>query len=199
MYLKSIELVDSRYRVTTVSNALFDFTEKQLSHFDFSFGRAKLLGDMTPSSRDWTPLIANASLLSRLRSLKLPRANRSFDNRPLELQIGTGNGFEIREFKNGYAMVGGSKLAFQLGKNYERLTGWVGFSPRAGQAGNLLFRVSCDGDVILEKAMNRGQMSEATEIKLDVKDRERLVIEVDYLDGRAIGDLLHLCDWKVAK
>ncbi len=184
-----------------VSGSEYSVPKKFIATMDFSLSRAVWLGEMQPTSRSWTPLIASSAILDKLRSLKLPRANRGFDNRKLELQIRARDGLrgELRSFETGYAMVGGSKIAFSLGAKYERLTGLVGFAPKSGVGGDLKVIIRGDDKILLEMRMEKRSLQSPIEIDLNIKDCDRLVIEVEYYDGRSIGDLIHLCDLKASR
>ncbi len=202
--LRELQLVGDSYSALTGSGVRFELPRDTVARLDFSLGRAVFMGSMTPANRDWTPLIAGSAILEKLKQVRLPRANRSFDNRPLELTFFTdSNGVvttpHTQSFDNGYAMVGGSKLVFSLDRQFERLTGLAGFAPTADSSGNVALKIRCDSQLVLQQQLRKSDNKNPLQLDIDVKDVQRLVIEVDYQDGRSIGDLIHLCDLKVSR
>ena len=106
---------------------------------------------------------------------------------------------ELRSFERGIAMAGGTRLSYGVNGRYKRLSGWVGFDPDANQAGNVKLTIRGDGQKLLEKEMLAQQMENPFELTLDINSVQRLTFQVDYHDGRAIGDNIHLVDIKVTK
>jgi hypothetical protein len=202
--LRQIELTGDSFLGLACSGARFELPRELVARLDFSLGRAVFLGSMTPTNRDWTPLIAGSAILEKLRQVRLPRANRSFDNRPLELVFYPEDSDPVKiprtqTFDNGYAMVGGSKLVFSLDRQFERLTGLAGFSPMADSEGNVVLKIRCDNRLALQQQLRKSDNKNPLKLDIDLKDVQRLVIEVDYVDGRSVGDMIHLCNLKVSR
>jgi hypothetical protein len=62
-----------------------------------------------------------------------------------------------------------------------------------------MLRVLLDGKTVLEKELIHRLMNNPLEIDLSVKDVDRVVVQVEYNDGRSTGDQIHLVELKVAK
>ncbi len=201
--LRSAVLDGNEINCTLVCGTRFKIPSSLVSSFDFASGRSVFLSEIKPTSQDWEPLIASSAIVGQLKSMRLPKVNSSFDNSPLSLTYFPEKGVsflsETRQFEHGFAMVGGSKLVFNLGGEYQSLTGQVGFAPRSSNDGNAKFVVIADGKRILEQTMKKSDALDPIELNLKMDDVQRLVFMVEYNDGRAVGDLLHLCDLKVSK
>ena len=201
---RKIESVDEgTLTIETVAGVRLDARFDELLSMDFELGRVVQLSELKPSSVDWQSLLTSAALLPNLKRLNAPRINRSFQNGPLTLTFYPDPNApylsQRREFQTGFAIKAGSKMAFALGASYSKLSGFVGFDPSASPSGNVLLRFRADGKILLEQQLENVQFVQPLEINLNVQDVERLVIELDYCDGRDVGDILHLCDLKVIK
>ena len=154
-----------------------------------------------PTTNDWEPLIASASLVERLRSLKLARLNESFTASPLSLRVFDEQNLlspgRIQQFEHGVAIQGGGKIAFSLNGQYSRLTGLAGFSPEASLGGKVTLKIVADGKTAFEKSLVHRTMRGPERIDLDVEGVERIVLIVGYNDGRSTGDRIHLADLKL--
>jgi hypothetical protein len=201
--VQEIKWVDSELKAVAVCGANFDIKTTSIVRLNFSFGRDVWLSSMEPSTNDWQPLITSPAIVDKLRRMKLARSNESFSGQPLSLVFSAANGSSLmgqtRQFETGFAIQSGGKLAFSLDRRYQNLTGWVGFDPSANPSGNVLFKVLVDGKLSLEKELISRDMKNPLELNLDITDAERVVFEVDYHDGRSIGDQLHLVDLKVSR
>lgn len=201
---KSLRWSKGVVEIDTTAGSKFNLPSDSVARINFAVGRAKMLGDMTPTTSDWSPLMTRSAILEHLKKVRLPRANLSYSSEPLDLKFyPEPTNFlqppERREFKSGYAMHGGSKLVFNLDGNFERLTGLAGFAPTADQSGNVTLQIRADNRSVLSQHMLNRYEQNPVEIDINVKGIKRLVIEVDYHDGRAVGDTLHLCDLKVSR
>lgn len=188
--------------ITTNCGTEFSIHISRISSINFSTGRAIWLSDLTPSTNDWSPLLASASMIDKLRRLKIARANKSYSGNPLSLNFPrTASGLEFgrKQFDHGFAIQSGGRLAFNLDGQFQKLTGLVGFCPSAGNSGNLVFRIRMDGKTVIEQEMIAQEMHEPLVLDLNVASAERIVFEVDYHDGRSIGDQLNLVDLKVTR
>ena len=194
---------DSALTVTLVSGSRVEIEREKIGSLDFSLGRDVFLSELKPATTDWQPLIANDVLEGYLRKLKLPRLNRAYNGSSLSLEFHPDPQLpflaERRSFDRGIAMTGGTRLSYAIGGRYKRLSGWVGFDPNANPAGNVTLVVRGDGQKMLEKQMLAREMENPIELKLDIENVQRLTFQVDYHDGRAIGDNIHLVDIKASK
>ena len=200
---KSLQWNDSRLVCIGVGGAKFEFRRQALRQLDFSLGKSLTLSSMTPTTNDWQSLMTSSAIFEKLRKIKLARINESYSGQPLSLKFQPDTGIsylaKVKQFNNGFAMQGGGKLAFALDGQYEKLTGSVGFDPAANASGNVRFKVSLDGKVVLDQEMIHRTMKNPIELDLIVKDAKRVVFEIDYNDGRSTGDQIHLVDLKVSQ
>ena len=120
-------------RVETVAGAEVELPIANLNSMEFGLGRVMQLSDLEPSSVDWQSLLTSSVLMENLKRLNMPRANRSFQNTPLSLVFYPESSMpylsERRQFEHGFAIKGGSKMAFALGGKYRQLTGICRFRP----------------------------------------------------------------------
>ena len=174
-----------------------------IATIDFAMGRELFLDTLEPASNQWEPLIANAATVDLLRQLNIAKTNKSFSDGPLELantqNPGGSSAERSQQFEHGFAIRGGGKLAFVLDDSYRVLKGLVGFAPQANRQGNIMLTVRVDGRVALQKQLTNDQWEQPLELDIDISGAQRLVFQVDYCDGRSIGDQIHLVNLRVAK
>ncbi len=194
---------DDQVRGTTVGGFEFLLPKAQLASIDFSPDREIFLDRLTPTTNDWRPLIASAATKESLRKLNLARPNQSYGGQALSLLFENRRGLELppekRQFDHGFAMRAGGKLAFGLDGNVTTLSGWVGFDPLANQHGEVLLTIRVDDKIAFEKPLRKREMTNPCNIELNVTGARRIVFQIGYLDGRSVGDQIHLADLKVAK
>ncbi|MEM7455510.1 MAG: NPCBM/NEW2 domain-containing protein [Planctomycetota bacterium] len=200
---RSLEVSGNELELTTTSGCSLTVPANLLVRMDFAMGRIVFLSDLEPVSSDWQPLLANELLVDQLRTLNRPRLGISYLGEPLTLEFHPEPGLnyisDVREFQHGIAMKAGSKIVYSLQGKYEILTGLVGFAPTAINGGNLTLRIRCDDRDVFERQLKKSDMDNPIELDIPVNDIDRLVIEIEYLDGLEIGDTLHFCDMKVSK
>lgn len=182
--------------------AQFQFTSDVVDQIDFSNDRWVWLSDLQPTTLDWRPLFGSESIAEKLRVLNLPRFNQSYSGKPLQINVPITTGLldsqETKTFTHGIAMRGGSRVAFSLDKKYRLLQAAIGFEPSLS-VGNVRVRILGDGRSLFDEALAAKPDALPVNLDVEVSGVERLLIEVDYHDGRATGDLIHFCDPKVSK
>lgn len=187
----------------TVSGFEFEIPKSELAFIDFAVGRSIFLDQLKPTTNDWKPLIASAVTIDALRKLNLARVNQSFDDQPLSLLFENRHGQLLlpkkKQFAHGFAMRGGSKLAFGIDQNMKTLTGFVGFDPAANRNGEVLLTIRVEGKIAFEQPLKNREMTNPLQLRIDVTGAKRIVIEVEYFDGLSVGDQIHLVDLKVSK
>ena len=202
-FARELDWNGERLGITFACGATAEIPFKQLAKVNYSLGRTVYLSSIEPTTNDWQPLITSAAIFEDLRKMKLARPNQSFSGRPLTLafhaETGASHLSEIKQFENGFAIQGGGKLAFQLGGQYENLSGHVGFDPYANASGNVLFRVLLDGKIVMQQELIHRLIKQPVEIDLNVHGVDRVVIQVQYNDGRSTGDQIHLVELKVTR
>ncbi|MEQ1905002.1 MAG: NPCBM/NEW2 domain-containing protein, partial [Pirellulaceae bacterium] len=188
--------------VENLHGAQIEFKREVVNEIDFSNDRWVWLSDLKPTTLDWQPLFASENIAEKLRALSMPRFNQSFNGQPLQLNFPNATelteSLETKTFAHGIAMRGGSRVAFSLAKQYRRLQAAMGFEPLL-MVGNVRVKIFGDGRSLLDQVLTAKSDAAPVEIDLEIDGVERLLIEVDYHDGRATGDLIHLCDPKVSK
>ena len=188
---------------TLVCGLQLELRPSRLVDVDFSMGRSVWLSDLEPTTIDWKPLFGGESSPEKLRQLNLPRVNHSLRGGVLHLEVSDKPGVEFsfrsQSFEHGFAMPGGSKLAFGLDGKYRRLSGLVGFDPDASPSGVVALVIRGDQKELLRQELRNERRTNPVKIELDIASVSRIVIEVEYQDGRSSGDLLNLCDWQVNK
>ena len=191
------------FKIVTVCGAELNVPIHVPTAINFSMGRTVYLSDLEPTTNDWQPLVASASLVEVLRTLKRAKPNVSSTGEPLSLEfagdVKKGLFPRVTDFEKGFSIGGGGKLVFRLNGQFESLLGWVGFDPKANLNGKVLFKVLGDGEILLESKLIRRAMKNPIQLDLDVSGVNRIVFQVDYLDGRSTGDQLHLADLKVSR
>ncbi len=186
----------------TVCGAELRLPAEEIFKIDFAALRTQYLSNISPSTIEWEPIFYNAAIYKYQSELNRPRFNKSFSGRPLELrffenQIGQ-NGSRKIAYEHGIAAKGGTRMVFPLGGRFSRLEGWFGFSPEAPRDGVVELVVLGDGKKLLRKVLKH-QMDAPVALDLDVAEVGRLTFQVNYHDGRNIGDMVHFCDLKVRR
>ena len=189
--------------VTAVSGSQFPIRLDAVSKINFSLGRAVFLSNLEPSTNDWRALVTSPAIMEKLRKLKLARTNESFSGQPLSLKFLAENEqsfqAETKQFEHGFAIQGGGKLAFAIDGEYEKLSGLVGFDPKASRSGHVKLIVLVDGKALFERELIHRKMTNPILLDLDIKGANRVVFQVEYHDGRSTGDQIHLVNLKVSK
>lgn len=193
----------SRLQIETACGVKTEIPASNLARIDFSANREVWLSDLAPLTNDWQPLMTSSAIVDKLRKLKLAKKNQSHSGQPLRLRMIPDEDLSLlpdtREFRHGYSMQSGGKLTFGLNREFRKLTGMVGFDPSANLSGQLSFKILVDGKTAVEKELIHRSMKQPLELDLDIQNADRIVFQVDYLDGRSIGDQLNLVDLKVAR
>ena len=195
----SLSVDQQRVAVVSMCGAELNLTADAISTINFREGRSVWLTDLEPASNTWTPLLAGSAVLEKLREFSVSRFDRNFSGRPLEvLALNETSGTLARkEYSRGFAIKGGGKLSYVVGKQYRKLTGLVGFDPNANSAGVVKFIVQVDGINRVEKILKASEMERPLPIDVDLSEASRIVFEVEYHDRRVVGDILHAVEMKL--
>ena len=203
LLVSRLESRNSSLVATLVCGLQLELRPSRLADVDFTMGRSVWLSELEPTTIDWKPLFGGGSSPEKLRQLNLPRVNQSLRGGALRLEVsdkpGVDFSFRSQSFEHGFAMPGGSKLAFGLDGKYRRLSGLVGFDPDASPSGVVALVIRGDQKELLRQELQNERRTNPVKIELDIADVSRIVIEIEYQDGRSSGDLLNLCDWQVNK
>lgn len=147
-------------------------------------------------------MIASPDVLEPLRKLHLARINESFDHEPLRLETLVQTPLPrkiIKTYNSGFAIAAGGRLAFRVDQTFQRCRGLVGFDPTADENGNATLRMLADGVELVNLPLVKAEMNQPVPFDIDIAGADRLVIEIDYRDGRSVGDQIHLVDLVLTK
>lgn len=205
--LRSFKLDAKQLALTSLTGDLFNVEFSKVVSFEFNSTETVPLSELPPSTNDWRPLLADSGIVGKLKQLRLARFDRSFSGKPLSLEfprptaeVEAGRSRAMtREFDSGIAIQGGGRLAWRLDGNFISLSGLVGFSPQASEFGNVRIRMLADGDVVFDQELSKKTMVEPKAFEIDLTGRRRMIIEIDYADGRSIGDVIHLVNLALQK
>ena len=197
----SLSIDQQRAAVVSMCGAELSFTTDAIATINFREGRSVWLTDLEPASNTWTPLLAGSAVLEKLKEFSVSRFDRNFSGRPLEVLAlnETAGTLARKEYSRGFAIKGGGKLSYIVGKQYKKLTGLIGFDPNANSAGVVKLIVQVDGVNRIEKVLKASEMERPLPIEIDLSDASRIVFEVEYHDRRGVGDILHAVDMKLER
>ncbi len=212
-----IQLIDN----STIYGAQIVFTEGQLNiatgtgdrlvlpmdviaSLNMSVGRAIYLSDLLPTTNDWKPLVASQTNLENLSQLNLSVANKSFTGQPLSLRTIPSGGLAFlattKTYEKGFAISGGGRLAFNLNAQFKRLTALAGFDPRTeALPGNVKLEIQVDNKIVLSSVLENRRLDQPLPVEVNLENAKRLVIRINYHDGRSVGDRVHLVDARLSR
>ncbi len=205
--LRGFELTAKQLVLTTLTGDKFNVDFGKVVSIDFNSTTSEPLTSLAPSTNDWEPLLAGQSIVGKLRQLRLARFNQSFSGKPLSLnvprpaaEVAAGKTRMIeRVFESGIAVQGGGRLAWRLNGDYQSLSGLIGFAPEASEFGKVGVRIMVDGKERYSQEHTKNEMTQPQPFDIDLVDGKRMIIEVDYADGRSIGDVVHLVNLTLQK
>ncbi len=193
--IKELRYADRSVEIQLVCGIEWKLPLDQVSRLDFTRGQTIWLSDLTPTTNDWQPLLAGDRLVERLRAMNLARFKKGYDGHQLEYRVTDSAGRVTWQVaQHGIAIRGGSRLAFKLDGQFNRLIGKVGFAREPEFLGRVSLRISADGRSLFDRELANSENFLALPLELSVADCDRLLIEVDYADGRSAGDTLYLLE-----
>ena len=203
--VKSWESANGELRWTLVSGAEVISSLEALQLIDFEAGRVTHVGDLEPTTFDWTPFVsggeANPEANERLKSLFAYEKDRAFDGGPLTLYSDSGfagTGESVRAFSRGLALRSRTRLAYRVPEDHRRLVGWLGMDPLVRPRGDVTVVIEGDGKALWSGTLT-GSDAEPINLDLDVENVSRLVILVDFGNGGDLGDRVHWCEPRFVK
>lgn len=201
--VRKIEINGGGFVFTSVDGTQFKAAAGQIQSLDFSVGRFVYLSDLVPSTNAWTPLLASDEILESLKALRIAKFNQDFRGEPLTLRTTPPSGLtylsETMTYDKGIAIVGGGRVVFAVNGQFKRLTGLVGFDPKAYIGGAVNFVVKTDGQTAISEVLRLSAVPQPIALNLDIAGTKRISISVEYADGKSAGDVLHLVDFKVLR
>ena len=205
--LRGFELTPKQVALTTLTGEKFNVDFNKVVSLEFNATTAVSLTNLAPSTNDWEPLLAGQAIVEKLRQLRLARINQSFSGQPLSLEVPrpaaeveVGKTRTVkRVYDSGIAVQGGGRLAWRLDGDYQSLSGLIGFAPQASEFGRVEVRILVDGKERYAQELAKNDMTEPQSFDIDLVDGQRMIIEIDYADGRSIGDVIHLVNLTLQK
>ena len=199
-----IELAERTINVVTGTGDLISLPIDAIASIDLSSGRAIYLSDLLPTTNDWKPLVASPTHLESLSRLNQSIANESFTGQPLSLRTVPSDGLEFlattQTYNKGFAISAGGRLAFNLNGQYQRLTALTGFDPEMDAlAGKVRIEIQVDQKLAMSAVLDNLQLAEPFPVDVDLSNAKRLVIRVNYHDGRSVGDRIHFVDARLSR
>lgn len=172
--VSTLHFVDDHLRATTLFDAPFNVSYKNVVAI---FGRGRRivpLSKMKPKSWDYTPFISGT------RDLKIDRNSSGND-----LQLSG------RRYPHGLGMHSRSAARYQLNNDYIAFIADFGIDDQANGQGSVEFHIKVDDKVMLQKTV-KGLASRQSTGFISLKNANELTLETDYA-GR--GDLFDIANW----
>lgn len=185
----------------TMSGLEFDWPVAGISNVDLSAGKVLFLGDATPATSDWQPLVGLPPSAKRAAKFGQPRFNESGYGGPLTLAFPDASvsptAGQTKTYAKGIALRSRSEAIYRLPRGYSRFLAIAGIDPTAAANGNVMLAIYGDDRLLVESAISGSDAP--LPIELDVADVKRLRIVVDYGQNLDTGDWLNLCNARLVK
>jgi hypothetical protein len=197
--VQTLELATRNLRVTTVSGLRLQIPVSELARADYSVGKLEYLSDCKPVLQTWTPLIGLPGDGKMLQSYGAPRRDASWQGTPLALSWpATADGKpQLKTFAKGLAIRSRTELEYRVPKSMNKFLATAGIDPETANQGNVVLQIELDGTVVFEQTLEGSR--EPVGIEVDVANRQRMKIVVDYGDNLDLGDHLHLAEARWSK
>jgi hypothetical protein len=197
----AVRLKGESLDVVTMSGLRVVWPLSSMASADFSAGKIVFLGDLTPASQTWQPLVGLPPSATRAAKFGQPRFNHSATGGPLSLTFPNdspaGGSFETETFAKGLAVRSRSELVYRLPSGYSRFMAVAGIEPADATNGNVALTIFADDQLLTEA--NIAGSSQPLCLDLDVTGVKRLKIVVDYGQNLDTGDWLNLCNARIVK
>ncbi len=199
-----IELSDGNFNIAAGTGDQLTLPPELVTSLDLSAGRSIYLSDLLPTTNDWKPLVASQTNLDSLAKLNLSVANETFSGQPLSLRTLPTDGLNFlattQIYEKGFAINGGGRLAFNLNGQFKRLTALAGFAPNTeALPGSVQMEIQVDKKTVLSSVLENRSLAQPMPIDVDLAGAKRLIIRVNYHDGRSVGDQIHLVDARLSR
>ncbi len=199
-----IELSNGNVNIATGTGDQISLPSEIIASLNLSAGRSIYLSDLLPTTNDWKPLVASQANLDNLAKLNLSVANENFSGQPLSLRTLPTDGLSFlaktQTYERGFAIQAGGRLAFNLNGQFKRLTALAGFDPEMeALPGNVQIEIQVDNRTVVSKVLENRRLVQPLPIDVDLVGAKRLIIRVNYHDGRSVGDRIHLVDARLSR
>jgi hypothetical protein len=172
----------------------------EIESADYSVGKLSYLSDMTPLAKRWTPLVSLPLAAETIRNFGEPRQNMSFTGSPLSLRWPAGDagtGDRVETYNKGLAIRSRTNLEYRIPKAMRRFVALAGIDPETASQGHVAVTIEVDGESVFDEVIAGDQTPR--EIDIDITDKQRLRIFVDYGENLDLGDRLHLVEARLIK
>jgi hypothetical protein len=184
-------------RVSTTAGLDLQLPLEDVASADYSIGKLSYVSDMEPLVSKWTPLVELPAAAESIQNYGAPRQNISFSGSPLTLLWPADGSERLQTYNKGLALRSRSELEYRLPKSMRRFVAIAGINPETASQGNVLLTIETDGQVVFDETISGNQPPK--EINIDITDKQRLKIVVDYGENLDLGDLLHLVEARLVK
>ena len=200
--VRALTVGGHHWTVTTPGGAELPLAPSDLVTMEFGNRQSVHLSSLTPVSVRWEPLVPNPEILEFQRQLNQPQFDRGFDGRTLRIRFPaarvTQAGPRIVEYTRGIAIKGGTRIAWSLDGQYARLVGVAAIPPEMPATARAELVIAGDGQELVREVLQPGG-GPPLEIDLPATDVQRLTIQVNYLDGQIVGNIVNLCDVRLVR
>jgi hypothetical protein len=142
----------------------------QVVKISFKNGRIVYLSDLTPAKVEETPFFGLSFPFKKDKSV--------VGGRPLTVRG--------KVYAKGFGVHSKSVMTFNLEKKYDRFICVAGLDDEANGQGNVIFRITVDGQKVFEKEATG--KSDPIPVEIDVKGKDAIILEVDF------GKDMHVMD-----
>ncbi len=191
---------DDEIHVTTSGGQNLQVALAEIISADYSVGKLVYLSDLEFLKTHWTPLVAYPASMESVQDYGKPRRNISFAGSPLTLSWPNGEGGlseRLQTYSKGLALRSRTELEYRLPKSMRRFVATAGIDPESLSQGNVFLTILIDEQTAFEQIIDGKQAP--TNIDLDITDKQRLKIIVDYGENLDFGDRLHLVEARLIK
>jgi hypothetical protein len=176
--------------VTTPAGVSFDLNQNVVSRLDFSKGRLEYLSDLTPAKVEISSTAEDDDKAVQQHVYKDVSLGKE-DRTPIVV------GGKL--FKKGLAIRPYTKLTYDLKGDYREFSARIGLDDNVGAAGKVTLVISGNGKELQTLTFSAVDKKKFSDVVLNIKDVEKLTIEVKSGDLLDLGKHVDLADAKVSK
>lgn len=187
--LRTAELAEDSFKVTTPSGISLEVSLEQVARFDFSSGKIVYLSDVEPESATYVPFLGLAEEPQSFREYYQYRRDIGFEQNPLRL--------DGKTYRKGLSLASRTMLVYKLPGKFRLFRTVIGIDDSVRETGDVRVEIKGDGKILWQGEV-RGS-DPARELELEIGGVKRVEILADYGAGLDIGDRLDLCDARVTK
>ena len=185
---RELTVDDNEISFTSSAGLAQSISWESVGQIDFSTGNVVYLSDLEFLSFKWTPYISS-QFSDELSKLFRPMLDNSFDGK--HLKVGG------KTFRKGPALRSRTKIEYKLPEDVTKFVAVIGVDDRAVRSGAVELSVYADGEAIYTTTVT-GE-SEPIPLLLDITNRRRLAVIVDFSDDADIADQINLCNARFTK